>query len=194
MTDLKYDATGEYFKTYLMNFPLGGAFNSRINLNLREDKGWTYGARSYFSGGDDPGPFTASAGVKAVATDSSVVEFMKEIRNYKENGITGDELSFMRSSISQRDARSYETPWQKAGFLRRIIHYDLDASFVDEHTEIINTITKEEINALAKKYLQDDKMYIMVVGDGASVRPKLEKLGYEIVELNAKGEPTMIKP
>ena len=94
-----------------MNFPLGGAFNSRINLNLREDKGWTYGARSSFSGGDDPGPYTARAAVKAVATDSSVVEFMKEIRDYKENGITDDELSFMRNSISQRDARSYETPW-----------------------------------------------------------------------------------
>ena len=194
LTDLKYDATGEYFESYLMNYPLGGAFNSRINLNLREDKGWTYGARSYFSGGDDPGPYSASAGVIATATDSSVVEFMKEIRNYKENGITDEELSFMRSAISQRDARSYETPWQKAGFLRRIIHYDLPSTFVDEQTKIINTITKEEINALAKKHLKDDEMYIMVVGDGKSVRPKLEKLGYEVVELNEKGDPIKVKP
>ncbi len=194
MTDLKYDATGEYFKSYLMNYPLGGAFNSRINLNLREDKGWTYGARSYFSGGDDPGPYTASAGVIATATDSSVIEFMKEIKDYKENGITDDELSFMRNAISQRDARSYETSWQKAGFLRRIIHYNLPATYVDEQTKIINNITKDEINALAKKHLKDDEMYIMVVGDGASVRPKLEKLGYEVVELNEKGEPVMIKP
>ncbi len=194
MTDLKYDATGEYFKTYLMNFPLGGAFNSRINLNLREDKGWTYGARCYFSGDDDPGPFTASAGVKAEATDSSVVEFMKEINNYKVKGITPDELAFMRSSISQRDARNYETPWQKAGFLRRIIHYNLPATFVDEQTAIINSITKEEIDALAKKHLKDENMYIMVVGDGASVRPKLEKLGYEVVDLNVTGEMLSSKP
>lgn len=194
MTDLKYDATGEYFKSYLMNFPLGGAFNSRINLNLREDKGWTYGARSYFSADDEPGPYTASAGVKAEATDSSVVEFMKEIRNYKKDGITNDELAFMRSSISQRDAINYETAWQKAGFLRRIVHYNLSANYVDEQTEIINTISKKEIDALAKKYLQDEKMYIMVVGDGASVRPKLEKLGYEVVELDVKGEPVSTKP
>ena len=100
----------------------------------------------------------------------------------------------MRSSISQRDARSYETPWQKAGFLRRIIHYDLPATYVDEQTEIINTISKKEIDALAKKYLQDDKMYIMVVGDGASVRPKLEQLGYEVIELDVKGEPVSVKP
>ncbi len=188
ITDLEYDATGDYFKSYLMNFPLGGAFNSRINLNLREDKGWTYGARSYFNSGDDPGPYMASAGVKGAATDSSVVEFMKEIRNYREDGITDDELAFMRSAIGQRDARSYETPGQKAGFLRRINHYNLDKKFVDEQNKIIATISKKELNGLAKKYLTDDKLYILVVGDGASNRPKLEKLGYEIVDLDEKGD------
>ncbi|MFT4737054.1 MAG: zinc protease [Cyclobacteriaceae bacterium] len=187
VTDLPYDATGEYYKTYLMNYPLGGAFNSRINLNLREDKGWTYGARSFFSSSDDAGPYTASAGVLGTATDSSVVEFMKEIRNYREGGITQDELTFMRQSIGQRDARSYETPRQKAGFLGRIVHYDLDKSFVDEQTKIVNSITKEEINRLASKYLSDENLYILVVGDAASNRSKLEKLGYEIVDLDEKG-------
>lgn len=188
MTDLKYDATGDYFKSYLMNYPLGGAFNSRININLREDKGWTYGARSYFSSTEDPGPYLAYAGVLASATDSSVVEFVKEITDYKAKGITDAELEFMRRSIGQRDARSYETPGQKAGFLRQIVHYNLDKSFVDEQTKIIKSISKKEINALAKKYLDNDNMYILVVGDGASNRSKLEKLGYELVELDPKGE------
>ncbi len=188
MTDLKYDVTGDYFKSYLMNYPLGGAFNSRININLREDKGWTYGARSYFNSTKEPGPYLAYAGVLAAATDSAVTEFVKEITDYKANGITDAELEFMRRSIGQRDARSYETPGQKAGFLRRIIHYDLDKSFVDEQTKIINTISKKEINALAKKYLDDENMYILVVGDGATNRSKLEKLGYELVELDPKGE------
>lgn len=188
MTDLEYDVTGDYYKSTLMNFPLGGAFNSRINLNLREDKGWTYGARSFFNGGDEPAPFVASAGVKAAATDSSVVEFMKEITDYRTGGITDAELEFMRSAIGQRDARSYETPGQKANFLRRINHYDLDKNFVDKQNKIIATITKEEINGLAKKYLKDDSLYILVVGDGASNRAKLEKLGYEIVDVNEKGD------
>ena len=188
MTDLKYDATGDYFKSYLMNYPLGGAFNSRININLREDKGWTYGAGSYFSSTEDPGPYLAYAGVLASATDSSVVEFVKEITDYKAKGITDAELEFMRRSIGQRDARSYETPGQKAGFLRQIVHYNLDKSFVDEQTKIIKSISKKEINALAKKYLDNDNMYILVVGDGASNRSKLEKLGYELVELDPKGE------
>lgn len=188
VTDMKYDVTGDYFKSYLMNYALGGAFNSRINLNLREDKGWTYGARSYFNSNNDPGPYTAIAGVKGEATAGAVLEFMKEITNYKKDGITDEELSFMRNSIGQRDARSYETPSQKARFLSRIVHYDLDNSYVDEQTKIINTITKKEINALADKTLQIENMNIVVVGDKASNIEALKELGYEIVELNAKGE------
>ncbi len=196
VTDLTYDVTGDYFKSYLMNFPLGLAFNSRINLNLREDKGWTYGARSRFMGATEtePAVFMASAGVKAEASDSSVVEFMKEITGYAKDGITEDELTFLRNAVGQRDARSYETPRQKAGFLGRILRYDLDRSFVEEQAEILQTITKQEIDALAKKYLQYDKMNILLVGDAESIRPKLEKLGYEVVDLNEKGEPKTIRP
>ena len=113
---------------------------------------------------------------------------MKEITNYKKDGITDDELSFMRNSIGQRDARSYETPRQKASFLSRIVHYDLDNSYVDDQTKIINTITKDEINALADKTLQIENMNIVVVGDKVSNIEALKELGYEIVELNAKGE------
>ncbi len=188
VSDMTYDATGEYFKTSLMNYSLGGAFNSRINLNLREDKGWTYGARSGFSGNDRGSQFTASAGIKASATDSAVVEFIKEIKGFQENGITDDELNFMRNSIGQRDARRYETPFQKAGFLGNIIRYDLDGSYVDKQAEIIQNITREEINALAKKYLNTDNAYILVVGDGASNREKLKALGYEVVDVTEKGD------
>ncbi|NGP87121.1 M16 family metallopeptidase [Fodinibius halophilus] len=188
MTDMTYDATGEYFKSTLMNYNLGGAFNSRINLNLREDKGWTYGARTGFRSGDTPGPFTAQAGVKAAATDSAVYEFMKEMNDFHKNGITDEELSFMRNSIGQRDARSYETPWQKAGFLQEIVHYDLDKSFVDKQREIIDSITKKEINKLAKKHIDTGKMYILVVGDAKTHRPKLKKLGYDVVDVSEKGD------
>ena len=187
-TDLTYDVTGDYFKSTLMNYALGGAFNSRINLNLREDKGWTYGARSFFYSNDNDVAYIASAGVRGDATAGAVSEFMKEITNYKTDGITDDELTFMRNSIGQSDARSYETPSQKAGFLSKIVHYNLDKSYVDEQAKIINTITKKDINSLADKYLQPQNMNIVVVGDKASNLEELEKLGYEIVELDAKGE------
>lgn len=188
VTDLPFDATGDYFKTTLMNYVLGGAFNSRINLNLREDKGWTYGARSYFSGSDVAGPFTASAGIKAAATDSAVYEFMKEITDYREAGITEEELAFMRNSIGQRDAREYESPYQKAGFLRDIIRYDLEEDFVDKQSEIIKNISKDEIDELAKKHLKTDQFYIVVVGDAESHRENLEALGYEVVNVTEKGD------
>ena len=187
MTDMKYDVTGNYFKSYLMNYTLGGAFNSRINLNLREDKGYTYGARSYFNSDDEVGPYTASAGVKGDVTDSAVVEFMREISEFQKTGISNDELTFMKMSIGQRDARNYEAPYQKAGFLQRIVHYNLDKDFVDKQNKIINEITKKEIDGLANKYLPVDKMNILVVGDKESVKPGLARLGYEIVELDAKG-------
>lgn len=84
---MEYDATGNYFKSYLMNSALVGAFNSRINLNLREDKGCTYGAGSFFYSNDNPGPYTAKAGVKGEATADAVSEFIKEITNYKKGGL-----------------------------------------------------------------------------------------------------------
>ena len=187
MTDMTYDATGEYYEAYLMNYNLGGAFNSRINLNLREDKGYTYGARSGFSSDDHPGPFTAQAGVRGNVTDSAVAEFMKEIKLYADKGINEDDLAFMKNSIGQRDARSYEAPWQKTGFLRRMVHYDLDKNYVEKQNEIINNMTTQRINALAKKHLPYDKMKIVVVGDKASIEPTLARLGYEIVQVDVKG-------
>jgi zinc protease len=187
MTDMTYDATGEYFKSTLMNYNLGGNFNSRLNLNLREDKGWTYGARSYFSSGDDPGPFYFSSGIKGNATDSAVYEVMGEITKFQQDGITDEELEFMKNSIGQRDALNYEAPDQKAGFLRRILHYNLDKDYVKKQNEIINSITKEEIDALAKKHLAANKMNIVVVGDKASIIEGLNRLEYEIVEVDSKG-------
>lgn len=186
---MPFDATGEYYKTGLMNYALGGAFNSRINLNLREDKGYTYGARSYFGGDKYMGPFTASAGVRADATAESVTEFMKELTNYQKSGITEDELKFMKSSIGQSDARKYETPYQKAGFLGRILAYDLSKDYVKQQTDILNKITKKEIDALAAKNLPVNNMHIVVVGDKKTVLPKLQALNYDIVELDTDGNP-----
>jgi zinc protease len=185
---LNYDATGDYYKLGIANYILGGAFNSHINLNLREKRGWTYGARSGFSSGKYGGDFTASAGVLATATDSSVVEFMKEIRNYQANGITPEELKFTQTSIGQSDARRYETNGQKAAFLSRLLEYDLKPTYVDEQNKILSTITPAEINQLSKKYLNTDNMVILVVGDKAKILPGLQKLGYPIVELDSDGK------
>ena len=175
------DITGEYYKSYLMNFPLGGAFNSRINLNLREEKGYTYGARSYFSANKLTGSYTASAEVRADATDKSIVEFVNEINQYQEKGITAEEIAFMRNAINQNDALKYETPRAKLGFLAQILEHDLSPTFIKTRAEIVDNITVDEINALAKKHLNIDEMLMVVVGDSKSLKPQLEALGYEVI-------------
>jgi zinc protease len=184
---LSYDATGEYFRARLMNFALGGASNARLYQNLREDKGYTYGAYSSFSGNKDYGTFTASAAVRADATGASIVEFENEIRAYAENGITEEELLFTRRSLGQRDARQFETPSQKLGFIARILEYELDENFVEVQNEILASIGEDELSEMAAQYLSMDSMVIVVVGDKTTVMPQLEELGYEIVELDAEG-------
>jgi len=178
---LTQDVTGEYYRAYLMNFPLGGAFNSRINLNLREDKGYTYGARSYFYGDKFSGTYTASAEVRADVTDKSIVEFVEEIKRYAEQGITDEELAFMRNAINQKDALKYETPGRKLGFLAQILEHNLTADFVKERNDIVANISKAEINALAKKHLNLSEMLMVVVGDAKTLKPQLEALGYQVI-------------
>jgi zinc protease len=184
---LPYDAFGEFYRASIMNYALGGAFNSRINLNLRELHSYTYGAKSSFSGNKFIGPFTAYAGVRANVTDSSVIEFMKEIKNYADNGITKEELSFTKNSIAQSEALKYETNSQKAGFIKRILDYNLKKNFVDKQNEILKNTTQIETDIMALKFLPYNNFVIVVVGDKAQVYDNLKKLGYEVVELDADG-------
>lgn len=187
-TGLRYDATGDFYKSRLVNYALGGDFNSRLNLNLREDKGWTYGARSSFTADEYTGDFEFSSGIRADATDSALVEVMKEIRNYRENGITEPELKFMKNSLGQRDALLYETGIQKAGFIGRILDYNLPANYIDQQNKILANLTKKQVDEIAKKYLSPEKMNILLVGDKAKIMEGIKKLGYEIVEMDADGK------
>ena len=188
-TGLKYDATGEFYRTRLMNYALGGGFNGRLNINLREDKGWTYGARSAFTADKYSGEFEFSSGIKAGATDSALKEVMKELKDYATSGITQDEITFMKNSLGQRDALSYETGFQKAGFIGQILQYDLPADYVEQQNKILAKMTKEEIDALAKKWIDTSKMNILLVGDKSKTEDGVKKLGYPIVELDADGKP-----
>ena len=186
---LNYDATGEFYRARLANYALGAAFNSRINLNLREDKGYSYGARSFFQGQKDYGFFSAEAAVRTNATAQSIAEFEKEIRNYVANGITAEELSFTRSAIGQRDARDFETPSQKLSFLSRIQRYDLPDDFIDQQNAILASVPATELNAIARRHMLMDEMVIIVVGDRAQIESDLEGLGYPVVHLDEDGNP-----
>ncbi len=182
---LPYDVKGEYFKASIMNFVLGGNFNSRMNLNLREDKGWTYGISSFFMANstDYPGLYMVSAGIKTKATDSAITEVIKIIKNYIENGITNEELEFTKKSLLGGDALKYESPFSKLRFINQILDYNLDKNFNTEKDMIVKNITKEEINALIKKYLSVENIVIFVVGDDVKIIDGLNNLGYGKVNI-----------
>lgn len=172
---MKYDATGDYFKSQIANFAFGGAFNSRLNLNLREDKGYTYGIRSGFSGNKFNGTFLISSSVKRPATVLSLAEITKEFTGYVQNGITDKELEFTKNSMLNVEALRYESPWQKAGFLANIARYNLPKDYVAQQNQILKTITKEELNAHIKKVYDINKMTTVIVGDKAYIEAALDK-------------------
>lgn len=180
------DFTGEYYKATVMNFALGGNFNSRIVMNLREDKAWTYGAYTNFNGSRYPGSFSLGGGFKIEATDSALVEIMNEFKGYAEVGPTQEELNFTKLALGQQDALKYEAGYQKAGFLANILRYDLDADFTEKQADILANMTHDDMKALAKKHVDVSKMAIVVCGDKDVIMDGLSSLDYPIEVVNLK--------
>ncbi|MBY6196969.1 M16 family metallopeptidase [Vibrio hangzhouensis] len=180
---LPFDATGELYLSRLANFNLAGNFNSRINQNLREDKGYTYGASGYFASNREVGAIVFSAQVRADATVPSIVELVNELKDYSENGMTDEELNFMRLAVGQQDALTYETPSQKASLLSSILTYSLDKDYLKQRNEIVESVDKASLNQLAEKWFDPNQYQIIVVGDANSLKPQLEKLNIPIEEL-----------
>lgn len=183
---LPFDYNGKYFKARVMNFPLGGNFNSRLNMNLREDKGFTYGVRGYFTGEDYAGPFEISCGVRGTATDSAVKEIFSEMKKYSTEGMTSEELDFAKKSLRSGDALRYETPGQKASFISTIANRNLPKDYIDQQNKLLSELTLTELNQLAKELLPLDKMVIVIVGDQEKVGENLKKLGYKVNEYKVK--------
>lgn len=174
---MPYDFNGDYFKLNIANYSLGGSFNSRININLREEKGYTYGAYSFNTGGKYPGYWAVNSSIRATATDSAVMEMYKEVKNYFDKGMTPLELETTRNSINQSDALRYETSFAKAGFLSRIQTFNLPPDYVFQQNRVVNSITLGELNGVVKRYLDPDQMVIVIVGDEGDIKAGLKKLG-----------------
>jgi len=185
---LPYDASDNFYKATVMNFPFAGAFNSRTNYLLREVKGWTYGTRAGFSGSQFAGPYTMSGGFKANTTDSTLVEIFKEMRKYAGNGMTEEELNFTKRAIAQSDALKYEAPMQKLSFIKRVMDYNLPKDYVSKQMSLLNDLSREEMAKFARVYLPLDKMIVVVVGDKATNFEKIKNLGFEVVELDVNGK------
>lgn len=177
----------DHFPLTVLNYILGGAFSSRINMNLREAKGYTYGARSNFEAGLRPGPFTASAGVHTQYTKESVVEFMKELNNIL-NGVTEEELAFAKNAMAQNFALKYEAANARLGMIGNISKYGFKDNYPAEQIAQLEKLTTADLKTLAAKYLHPEKMSILVVGDKEKVLKGLQELGYgDVVELDIDG-------
>jgi zinc protease len=184
---IKYDALGDFYQAGLANFNLGGNFNSRINLNLREDKGYTYGAHSRFYGSQEFGSFGVSSEVNKEATAASLTEVLNELEKYADSGMSEEEYDYMRSAIGQRDALQYETPGSKLGLLGNIMRYDLPLNYRTQQANILRETDRETLNTLAKKLIQPENMAIVIVGDKAFIEEELEALEIPIKMLDEDG-------
>ena len=171
-----YDPLGDFYKIVVANYPLGGSFNSRINLNLREAKGFTYGARSGISGTKYAGNWQFTASVKVNATDSALAETIKEITKFNKEGITAQELDETKKSINQSQALRFETTNEKASFLSQMIRFNLSPDYLKQQQILLNALTVEELNNIIKKQLNPDDMDILIVGDANDIKKKIAAL------------------
>ena len=169
-------SSDDYHPATVMNYKLGGSFNGIVNMILREEKGFTYGARSGFSGGKTYGTFSASSSVRSSATEESVQIFKDEIEKYR-NGIADEDLEFTKSALVKSNARRFETLGALHGMLTSISGYDLPFDYIKGEEATIKSMTKESHKELAEKLLQPDKMYYVVVGDAATQMAALENIG-----------------
>ena len=178
----------DYFKATVMNYTLGGSFNGRVNLILREEKGYTYGARTSFSGSEFPGYFVASAGVQSNATLESAEIFRDEIIKYRK-GITKEDLQFTKDALLKSNALKFETINALRGMLSLISKYNLPYDYVKNQEKQIMDMTLEEHRALAEKYLQPDKLVYLIAGDAKTQFEELKKLGLgEPILLDKEGD------
>jgi zinc protease len=185
---IKYDALGDYYRAGLMNFNLGGTSESRIYLNLREDKGYTYGARTGFSGGRELGSFRFSSEINKDATADAIREVLTELESYSSDGMTEEEYEHMQNAIGQRDALSYETPGAKLGLLAQVLRYDLPLDYRKQQQSLLKETGRETLNELAAKLIDPDNLAIIVVGDIDLIQPQIEQLGMAIKILDEEGE------
>ncbi|HEX8142809.1 MAG TPA: insulinase family protein [Pyrinomonadaceae bacterium] len=170
-------ATPDYFPLLLMNMMLGGQFTSRLNLNLREDKGYTYGARTFFDYRRGPGPFAASTSVQTAVTRQSIEEIFKELRGIRgEIPITDAELDFSKQAVIRGFPRSFETPEQIANRLADVVLYELPDDYFNRYIGNIRDVSREAVADAALRYLDPSKMITLVVGDREAIEPELRSL------------------
>lgn len=186
LVDLKI-SDEDYFPAILANHILGGGFNGMINLNLREDKGWTYGAFSGIGAGKEIQRFAATTSVRNQVTDSAVVEIMKEIKNIRTTPVSEDRLEVSKASYTGNFVRALERPSTIAEYALSVEVQNLDPDFYSNYLKKLNEVTVADVERVANKYFKEKNLRIVVTGKGSEVLEGLKNLK------NLEGKPLPIK-
>jgi zinc protease len=183
----------DFYALLVMNTILGGSFSSRLNQNLRETKGYTYGAFSGFSYRPLPGPFRARAAVRTDVTDSSLVEFFREIKAMRDSPVTDVELRRAKAYIALGLPRRLETAEQLGDAVENLLLFGLPLDYYEGYLKHIMAISSEEVQRVARKYLAPEQTSIVVVGDLKKIRPGIAALGLgPLQERGAWGQPKSV--
>ncbi len=180
----------DYYAVQVMNSILGGGSSARLFMNLREEKGYTYGAYSRFIFRRGPGPFIASGEIQTVSTKEALQEFMKELTGIRgARPITPRELEVNKLSFIRAFPSSFETVGSISNQLANLVIYDLPDTYFNDYIQKINAVTIEDVNRVANKYLDPSKMAVVIVGDRSLVESKLKDLNMPITVLDVDGNP-----
>jgi len=166
----------DYAAIEVMNTILGGSFSSRLNSNLRETKGYTYGAGSGFSWRPLPGPFTASSSVRTNVTDSSLVEFFSELKRIRATPVDSAELARAKAYLVLGVPGDLESTSQIAGQMVGLANFNLPLEWLTEYVERVNAVTLEDVKRVAERYLPAENALVVVVGDLEKIRAGIEAL------------------
>jgi zinc protease len=180
----------DFVPMVVMNHLLGGGPAGRLFLNLREEKGYTYGAYSSFTAVEYPGPWSAGADVRTEVTDGALNEFVNEIQRIRDAKVSAADLSATKRSVIARFALALEQPARLLDFALTRKFYDLPDDYWDTYPDMITAVTADDIQRVARKYLKTETLQIVAVGDGRKIKPMLEKFGtLEVYDSDGKSIP-----
>lgn len=182
-------STQDYFALTVMNTILGGSFTSRLNQNLREARGYTYGAGSRFDMRRAAGPFTASAEIVSAKSDSALIEFMKELNNIRQT-VPADELSRAKRYLQLQLPENFETTQQIAAALVPVALYGLPLDYYNNYVQNIEAITQADVARVAQQYINPSSLAIVIVGDRKTIEQALKSTNVGPITIrNISGQP-----
>ena len=183
----------DYVPMTVMNHILGAGASGRLFMNLREEKGYTYGVYSYFTASRYPGPWRAGGSMRTDVTAPALREFYKEIRRMRDEFVTAEELEASKRAIAASFALALEQPTSILNFAIVAKYYGFPPDYWDRYPERIMAVTAADVRRVARKFLDPMTMQLVAVGDGEKIKSILEEYG-PVEVYDQEGQPIQLNP